>query len=66
MSDIVDHANDWAAACAAVAENDIRSRGPDAVAVGVCLYCREVVDAPKRWCDGDCRDGWERERRRGK
>ncbi len=66
MADIIDHANDWAAECAAIAEQDIRNRPPEATAVGKCLYCDEVVDGTKRWCDGDCRDGWERERRRGK
>lgn len=66
MADIIDHANDWAAHCAEVAQNDIRNRPMEAKPTGCCLYCKEVVDDGKRWCDGDCRDGWERERRRGK
>lgn len=66
MADIVDSANDWVEHCAEIAQADIRNRRPEAEATGFCLYCSEVVDGPKRWCDGDCRDGWERERRRGK
>lgn len=66
MADIIDHANDWVEHCAEIAQKDIRSRMPEAKHTGHCLFCEEVVDTPKRWCDGDCRDGWERERRRKK
>lgn len=31
---------------------------------GVCLYCSERVEHPRRWCDADCRDGWEIEQER--
>lgn len=64
MPDIVDSANDWVEHCADIAQKDIRSRKPEAAATGYCLYCAETLDTGKRWCDGDCRDGWERERRR--
>lgn len=64
MADIIDHANDWAAHCAEIAQNDIRNRPMEANATGSCLYCREALDAGRRWCDSDCRDGWESERRR--
>jgi hypothetical protein len=39
--------------------------GPEAV--GVCLHCGEPVGDGRRWCDGDCRDDWQRiERAKGR
>lgn len=38
-----------------------RPEGP--ASVGYCLCCREALPAARRWCDADCRDDWERERR---
>lgn len=32
---------------------------------GFCLFCSEETPHPKRWCDADCRDSYEREQRRG-
>lgn len=32
-------------------------------ATGRCLYCDEIVSDDQRWCDGDCRDAWERVRK---
>ena len=29
-------------------------------ATGLCLNCGAVVDPPRRWCDADCRDDWQR------
>lgn len=66
MADIIDHANDWVEQCAEIAQKDIRNRPMEANSTGYCLYCEEVVPQGKRWCDGDCRDGWERDRRRKK
>lgn len=28
---------------------------------GVCHYCDDPVDAPRRWCNAFCRDFWERD-----
>lgn len=28
---------------------------------GACHWCDEVVDGEKRFCDADCRDGWQRQ-----
>jgi hypothetical protein len=41
---------------------------PVAVSVGYCLNCGPEVKLPEgqRWCDGDCRDDWEKERARQK
>lgn len=36
-------------------------------ATGVCLNCEAPLTGERRWCDSDCRDGWERQqKRRGK
>jgi hypothetical protein len=66
MADIIDDANELVEQSAIASLEEIRNRPPEAKAIGKCLYCEEVVDGTKRWCDGDCRDGWERERRRFK
>lgn len=34
---------------------------PQATATGRCLFCDEILDDERRWCDADCRDGWEKE-----
>ena len=28
---------------------------------GHCAFCAVSLPSPKRFCDADCRDGWERE-----
>jgi hypothetical protein len=36
-------------------------RKPEApAATGLCLYCDEDVASPRRWCDTDCRDAWDK------
>ena len=32
-------------------------------ATGRCLYCDEILGDNHRWCDGGCRDAWERMRK---
>jgi hypothetical protein len=27
---------------------------------GYCLHCGEMIQEPKRWCDADCRNEWEK------
>lgn len=27
---------------------------------GHCAFCGDEVEHPRRWCDADCRDEWER------
>lgn len=34
------------------------------VANGSCHYCGERIPEPMRWCDADCRNAWDWERRR--
>ncbi|MAY72055.1 MAG: hypothetical protein CME82_11450 [Halomonas sp.] len=38
-----------------------KDKGPRST--GFCLFCRERVAAGERWCDSDCRDDWDHERR---
>jgi len=64
MADIVDTANDLVALSEELALKEIRSKKPDAVYTGVCLFCDEPLEAPKRWCDAEHRDRWELERKR--
>jgi hypothetical protein len=65
MSDIIDNANDLVELTDALAVKAIRSNlKPEAEATGECLWCCEELVAPKRWCDADCRDAWEKDKRR--
>ena len=27
---------------------------------GACFWCDAIVPFPRRWCDAECRDEWER------
>lgn len=40
------------------------AKGPEAT--GRCLYCDEIVADTMRWCDAGCRDGWEKDQKRGR
>lgn len=43
----------------------VTSRKPEGPAATMeCLFCGAGLDGIKRWCDADCRDGWEREQRK--
>ena len=65
MSDIIDNANDLVALAEDTALKNIRANlKPEAEFTGNCLWCDEEVKAPKRWCDTDCRDLWEKDRTR--
>ena len=35
-----------------------KPEGPQAT--GACLSCEEPLAAPRRWCDADCRDDFEK------
>lgn len=36
-----------------------KPEGP--AATGHCLFCDEPLEEGRRWCDADCRNGWEKE-----
>lgn len=59
MADIIDKANDVAEIARQAYESQRKPAGP--VYTGFCLYCGEPVEHPKRRCDVDHRDSWERE-----
>lgn len=40
-----------------------RSQAHGVQAVGLCLYCGETLPDHMRFCDADCRDGYEYEQR---
>ena len=60
MSDIADDANEQMELLHKVELSIRRPEGPEAT--GVCLHCGE--EAMGRWCNAECRDSWEYERRR--
>ena len=31
---------------------------------GECLYCNDKLPVTRRWCNAECRDAWELERKR--
>lgn len=65
MSDIIDNANDLVALTDSLAVRAIRENlKPEAEATGFCLWCEAEVKEPKRWCDADCRNDWEKDKRR--
>ena len=64
MADIVDVTNDREEVNLAHAVKASRKpTGP--LPNGRCHFCDEIVNDEQRFCDTDCRDGWEREQRRG-
>lgn len=63
MADIADKGNDAADLFLSVA---LRNRQPAAKVApsGACLHCAAPVEGDRRWCDSECRDAWEADRRR--
>ena len=35
----------------------------EAEETGYCLFCEEPLPKGRRWCNSECRDAWEKERR---
>ena len=65
MSDIIDKANELVEQTDSLALKAIRAKlKPEAEFTGECLWCSEELQAPRRWCDADCRDAWEKDKRR--
>jgi hypothetical protein len=64
--DEIDIANDLAEARRELKLREIQQRKPEIGPSGFCLLraCGEPLPAGHRWCDADCRDLWEKERRR--
>lgn len=60
MADEIDVANENTAIQTDMAIQNIRNSIKPIIYVGYCLTCGEDVPAPRRWCDAECRDGYER------
>ena len=43
---------------------NVKKEDHSAFVTGYCLNCGERLDAPRRWCDADCHDDWDRRERR--
>ena len=56
--DIVDQANAISEVYTRAAVSTRKPEGPKAT--GYCLWCEDPVESPRRWCDADCRDQWEK------
>ena len=37
----------------------IAAMGEEIKPIGECLWCGEVLDDSRRWCNVECRDSWE-------
>jgi hypothetical protein len=47
----------------ALAEAHEHAIVPEVEPTGVCLYCHIRLLTAKRWCDADCRNDWDHERK---
>ena len=64
MSDDVDTSNDRWDWYVSMKIRENAAYKPVAEYTGQCLYCDASVPEGHRWCDADCRDGWQRENER--
>lgn len=62
MADIIDRASEVEELERRAALSRRQPNGP--AATGHCLNCETPMPDGRRWCDADCRDDWEKERRR--
>ena len=60
MSDEVDVSNDKWDWFVSMMVSSARHRTTEAEATGECLFCSEELPEGRRWCDADCRDGWQK------
>ncbi len=60
MADQVDVANAWNDLQNETLVRAARDKKSTIEATGACLFCDEPVESPKRWCDVECRNEWER------
>ena len=63
MPDLLDAAQDLELMQRQQAIDTARRVTPVAVATGNCLHCDAPVQAPRRWCNRECAERWERENR---
>ena len=60
MSDEVDVSNDRWDTYVSRRISSAAHNVPEAEATGECLFCTEELPEGRRWCDADCRDGWQK------
>ncbi|MRJ40786.1 MULTISPECIES: hypothetical protein [Idiomarina] len=68
MSDSVDDANATQAHFNELQISKVRqaAKQMDAAATGYCLSCgQQITKSGQRWCNADCRDDWEKLKKRG-
>lgn len=61
MADILDQADVNAEFALQTALLHCKQYEPSKEHTGYCWYCHVEIEAPKRWCDANCRDAWELE-----
>jgi RNA polymerase-binding transcription factor DksA len=67
MADEADRAQEETERALARAIAHARARTDEALPfTGVCHWCGEPVEHPRRWCSAECRDEWEAAQRVGK
>lgn len=66
MADIIDKANDTAdfLLSASLRNRQLGATVAPAVGIGMCLHCKSPITDNRRWCDADCRNGWELDAKR--
>ncbi len=60
MADEIDVANENTAIQTDIAIQNIRNSIKPIIYAGYCLTCGEDVPAPRRWCDAECRDNYDK------
>lgn len=66
MGDNIDDANKSAEIFLTAALLNRHHSGPSTPsATGACLFCGAKTTVGRRWCDAECRDGWEAEHKKG-
>lgn len=61
MSDEIDKAQEMDGFLRQIAIMQSVNTQPVANFTGFCFHCEEPVSYPRRWCNADCRDDWEKE-----
>lgn len=60
MADEIDVANENVTIQTDIAIQNIRNSIKPIEYVGYCLTCGEDVPAPRRWCNVECRDNYDK------
>lgn len=63
MTDVFDQASDREEQDRQLCIGMARRVVQELPAVGRCHWCEEIVAPGHKFCDSDCRDGWERDKK---